>query len=122
MEKFKCPLCSQPVSEALFEKITGIWRERRIAEKKFREQGKKLLAQKREMTRQLEVERRQLRVEQKARVRQEVEDRSKYSAKLERLEVEKVRMRESFDRKVVSAVRLAESKARATIHGSLKEK
>lgn len=123
MEKFKCPLCSQPVSEALFEKITGIWRERRIAEKKFREQGKKLLAQKREMTRQLEVERRQLRVEQKARVRQEVEGQiKKYSAKLERLEVEKVRMRESFDRKVVSAVRLAESKARATIHQELKGK
>jgi hypothetical protein len=123
MGKFKCPLCCQPVSEALFEKITGIWRERRIAEKKFREQGKKLLAQKREMTQQLEIERRKLRLEQKTKVRQEVEGQiKKYSVKLERLEAEKRRMRVSFDQKVASAVRLAESRARTAIHLELKGK
>ncbi len=123
MKPFKCPLCSQPVSEALFEKITGIWRERRIAEKKFLEQEKKLLAQKREMTQQLEAERRKLRLQQKAKVRQEVEGSiRKYSAKLKRLEAEKGRMRESFDRKVTLAVRSAEARARATIHRELKGK
>lgn len=122
MNKFKCPLCNQPVSEVLFEKITGIWRERRIAEKKFKEQEKKLLAQKREMSRQLDSERRKLRAEQKAKVRAEVEGRlRKYSAKLERLEAEKSKMRESFDRKVASAVRLAESKARQIIHRELRQ-
>ena len=32
MEEFKCPLCKQSVSEELFERITGIWKERRAAE------------------------------------------------------------------------------------------
>ena len=45
MDEFKCPLCKQTVSKELFDRITGIWRERRIAEKKFKEQEKELLKQ-----------------------------------------------------------------------------
>jgi hypothetical protein len=123
MKPFKCPLCSQPVSEALFEKITGIWRERRVAEKKFREQEKKLVAQKQAMIRQLADERQKLRLEQKVRVRQEVEGQvKKYSVRLAHLEAEKGRMKESFDRKVALAVRSAEARARTAINRELKGK
>jgi len=121
MKGLKCPLCNQSVSESLYEKITGVWKERRLAEKRFREQEKKLRAQKLAMERQLESERQKLRIEQKAKVRQEVEGRlRKYNAKLERLEAEKGRMRENFDRKVAAAVRSAELRSKREIGRELK--
>ncbi len=43
--KYTCPLCGQPVSTSLYQKITGIWQERQKALQKIRKQRKKLLDQ-----------------------------------------------------------------------------
>ncbi|KKQ67066.1 MAG: hypothetical protein US89_C0021G0001, partial [Candidatus Peregrinibacteria bacterium GW2011_GWF2_38_29] len=58
--EFKCPLCKQSVSQELFEKITGIWRERRAAEKRLKEQEKELIKQKKESQKQFEIEKKRL--------------------------------------------------------------
>jgi hypothetical protein len=43
--RYTCPLCGQPVSASLYQKITGIWQERQKALQKIREQRRKLLEQ-----------------------------------------------------------------------------
>ena len=48
MSKRKCPLCNQPVSDQLFEKITGIWREREKQERELLERKKEFLKQQKE--------------------------------------------------------------------------
>jgi len=123
MPEFKCPLCKQIVSEELFERITGIWRERRAAEKKFRDQEKELLKQKREVKKQLESERKKLKAEQKTIIEQKLTEKSKkFDSKLQRLEKEKNVIREQFDKKIASAVKLAEVRAKQEISVKLKEK
>ena len=41
MSKFECPLCHQAVSQALYEKITGVWKEKekKLLELKQKEQN-----------------------------------------------------------------------------------
>ena len=41
--KYTCPLCGQPVSTSLYQKITGIWQERQKALQKIKEQRARLL-------------------------------------------------------------------------------
>ena len=41
--KYNCPLCGQPVSSSLYQRITGIWEERKKALAKIKEQRTKLL-------------------------------------------------------------------------------
>ena len=57
MAEFKCPLCKQDVTRELFEKITGIWKERKVAEKRFKEQEKEFIRKRKEAQKQLEAER-----------------------------------------------------------------
>lgn len=42
IEQYKCPLCNQPVSKQLFDKITGVWKAKQEAEKKFKLKLKEL--------------------------------------------------------------------------------
>ncbi len=41
--QYMCPLCGQPVSPSLYQKITGIWQERQKALQNIREQRARLL-------------------------------------------------------------------------------
>ncbi|TBR17230.1 DUF2130 domain-containing protein [bacterium] len=123
MTEFKCPLCKQTVSEELFERITGIWRERRVAEKKFKEQEKELLKQQKELKNKLETERKKLKSEQKIAIEQKLAEKSKkFDAQLQRLEREKNAIREQSDKKIASAVKLAEARAKREVNSVLKEK
>jgi hypothetical protein len=123
MSEFKCPLCKQTVSEELFERITGIWRERRIAEKKFREQEKELIKKRSEFKKQFEAERKKLKAEQKTVIEQKLAEKSrKFDIQLQRLEREKNNMKEQFDKKVAIAVKTAEARAKREINVAIKEK
>ncbi len=42
IESSKCPLCNQPVSKVLYEKITGIWQAKEKSLKQLREKEKQL--------------------------------------------------------------------------------
>jgi hypothetical protein len=123
MAEFKCPLCKQTVSEELFERITGIWRERRIAEKKLKEQGKELLKQQKELKNKFEVERKKLKSEQKIVIEQKLAEKSKkFDVQLQKLEKEKNAIKEQFDKKIAGAVKLAEARAKREVNSLLKER
>lgn len=123
MSEFKCPLCKQPVSEELFEKITGIWKERRAAEKRFKEQEKELVRQKKETEKQLEAEKKRLRTEQKSIIEQKLIDKTKkYDDKLQKMEIERNKLKERFDKRIAIAIKTAEAKAKREINQELKVK
>jgi len=63
----KCPLCKQAVSENLYEKITGIWKARKIQEKEFKEKQKELIKQRREDKKQLVVKEKKMKSELKSK-------------------------------------------------------
>jgi len=123
MSDFKCPLCKQSVSKELFEKITGIWRERRAAEKRFKEQEKDLVRQKKEVQKQLITEKKRLKIEQKNIIVQELTEKTKkYDAKIQKMVIEKNKAKERFDKKIVAAIKTAKSHARKEINQELKIK
>ncbi|MDP3143511.1 MAG: DUF2130 domain-containing protein [Candidatus Omnitrophota bacterium] len=123
MAEFKCPLCKQTVSEELFERITGIWRERRAAEKKFKEQEKELLKQQKELKNKLEAERKKLKAEQKTVIEQKLAEKSKkFNIQLQKLEREKNAIKDQFDKKIANAVKSAEARVRREVNSILKEK
>lgn len=123
MAEVKCPLCKQTVSEELFERITGIWKERRNAEKRFKEKEKELARQKKEAQKELETEKKKLKAEQKSIIEQKIAEKTKnYDVKLQKLEGEKNRLKEKFDKKIITAVKTAEMKARREINQQLRGK
>lgn len=109
----KCPLCRQIVSEELYEKITGIWKERKAQEKLLREERKNLLAQYREDKKKLEAEKRRLKEEQRTTIDRKIKEQSeKFAARITKLESQNNKLRESTDRKIAVAVTVAERKMR----------
>lgn len=119
----KCPLCKQVVSEELYEEITGIWKELREAEKRFKQQEKGLLKQKKDLQKQYEVERKKLKAEQKIVVEQKIAEKiKKYDSKLQKLQFEKSKIAERAEKRVASAVRAAEAKAKRVLGAELKQK
>jgi len=123
MAEFKCPLCKQDVSRELFEKITGIWKERKVAEKRFKEQQKEFIKKQKEAQKQLEAERKKMKSEQKTIIEQKIADKvKKYDSKLKKLESDKIKIKEQFDKRIASAVKAAESKAKSAINKELKSK
>lgn len=123
MNEFKCPLCKQSVSEELYEKITGIWKERRIQEKQLKEKQKELLKQAKEAQRQLAEEKKKLKFEQKTIIETKIAERTKkFDLQISKIESEKNKIKEQADKKIAVAVRSAERKAKMEIHRDLKGK
>jgi len=109
----KCPLCSQAVSEELYEKITGIWKERKAQEKLLREERKNLLAQYREDKKKLGAEKQRLKEEQRTTIDKKIKEQSeKFAARITQLESQNNKLRENTDRKIAVAVAVAERKMR----------
>ena len=113
MTENKCPLCKQTVSQELFEKITGIWRERRVQEKALKDKQKDLTRQLKDGKKALEEERRRLKQEQRTEIDKKVADHTKkFSAQLARVEAQKNRIQSQSEKKISVAVKAAERKAR----------
>ncbi len=123
MSESRCPLCKQVVTEELYEKITGIWKERKAQEKLLREEKRKLLLQQREARRQLESEKKRLKREQRDIIDRRIQEQTrKFTARLARVEAQRNKLREQTDRKIAQAVGIAERKARVAIRKDLKQK
>ncbi|MFA5145364.1 MAG: DUF2130 domain-containing protein [Candidatus Omnitrophota bacterium] len=121
--EFNCPLCKQPVTEELYGKITGIWKEQKVAEKKFKQKEKELIKQQKADKKQLLDERRKLKAEQKVVIEQKIAEKTKkHSLELEKIRSEKDKIKEQADKKILAAVRAAEMKTRKEINKDLKSK
>jgi hypothetical protein len=121
--EFNCPLCKQPVTEKLYGKITGIWKEQKVAEKKFKQKEKELIKQQKADKKQLLDERKKLKTEQKVVIEQKIAEKTKkHSLELEKIRSEKDKIKEQADKKILAAVRAAEIKTRKEINKDLKSK
>ena len=112
MAEFKCPLCKQNVSEELYQKITGIWKERRVAEKQFKEKQRQLFKQAKELKQRWLEEKRKFKIEQEQKI----------AEKIKKIQEEKLKMKEQFDKKILAAVRVAQIKAKRENYKELKLK
>jgi len=110
MSDFKCPLCKQSVSEELYQKITGIWKERKVAEKQFKEKQRQLLKQEKEIKQRWIEEKRKFKTEQEQKI----------AEKIKKVQEEKLKMKEQFDKKILAAVKAAEVKAKHKNYQELK--
>lgn len=117
----RCPLCKQPVSQELFEKITGIWRERRIQEKVLKEKQRDLIRQQKEAQKALEEEKRRLKTDQRAEIEKKVASQAKkYSSQLARLESQKNKIQQQSEKRIAAVVRSVERKARLEANQAMK--
>jgi len=122
METNKCPLCKQPVSLELFEKITGVWKARRDQEQAFKVKQKELLLQQKKALEELAKERQRMKVEQKDVIEKKIAVRTKkFAADMLRLEAQKNKAVEMAEKRITSAVKAAEKRARAEAAGAMKQ-
>jgi hypothetical protein len=75
--KFNCPLCRQPVSASLYQKITGIWQERQKALQKIKEQRQKLLKNVAEQRKELRNQNTEFRKQKKRLIKNAVNKQTK---------------------------------------------
>lgn len=123
MTKHYCPLCKQEVSEEIFEKITGIWKQRKIAEKRFKEKEKELLEQKKKAQKQLETERKKMKAEQKEIIEEKIAAKiKKYDIQIKKIQLAKDKLEKDFNKKVAIAVKSAEVKVKRDLNKELKAK
>jgi len=121
--EYKCPLCKQTVSEELYQKITGIWKERKKAEKEFKDKQKGLIKKMQEDERRLKDERKRLKAEQKTIIDNEIaENKKKFEIQMYKIKEANRKLKESFDKRILAAEKVAEIKARKQIHQELKNK
>lgn len=109
-----CPLCNQPVSEKLFERITGIWKAREAQEKELAQRKKEFLNQQKADREKLKEERRKMKADQKKQVEAEVKAATKkFDAKMKSFEAEKKQIKANADKEALEAVAQAKSAAKA---------
>jgi hypothetical protein len=75
--KYNCPLCGQPVSASLYQKITGIWEERKKALAKIKEQRTKLLGKVAEQRKKLKKQAVEFREKRKQLIKDAVDKQTK---------------------------------------------
>jgi hypothetical protein len=75
--KYTCPLCGQPVSTSLYEKITGIWEERKKALARIKEQRTKLLEKLAEQRKKLKEQAAEFREKKKQLIKDAVDKQTK---------------------------------------------
>ncbi len=80
MPQYFCPLCKQPVEKKLYEKITGIWREKEKVLSQLKSKEKALLAKEKQMKQLLEAEKKKL----AAQVKKQKEELQKQKELLEK--------------------------------------
>lgn len=73
MTQLLCPLCKQPVSKSLYDKITGIWIEKQKQEKELREKKLALKKKELELKQNYLLKEKQLRSDLKEKSRKEYE-------------------------------------------------
>ena len=108
-EQLVCPLCKQPVSKKIYDKITGIWAEKQKLETKFKE---KIVALKKEKTNLKNVylqKEKSLKDKLKSQALLEVKRKTKLlNDKIEKLNKEKEEISKKAEQKIHQAINIAE--------------
>jgi len=109
MAEYYCPLCEQPVSKELYEKITGIWKakeqklaELRKKEQELREREKSLKESYKKATKRME-EKYAEEINRKLKLREQ-QYKSKLIDEKEKIEKEKERIKKDYQKQLANTV------------------
>jgi len=127
---FTCPLCGQPVSKSVFDKITGIWKARQKALDDIKKQraqlNQKFRLEKRKFAKKLAEERKKFAQQRTAAIEKAVSAKTRqYERQIIALRLKEQRIKEQtqrqIDRAVAKAHTEAERKARSKFNEFKKE-
>jgi hypothetical protein len=111
--KYNCPLCGQPVSASLYQKLTGIWEERKKALAKIKEQRRRLLEKIADQRKKLKEQRAEFREKKKQLIKDAVDKRTKrLESKIAILGRKEEEAKRSADEKIRTATERANEKIR----------
>jgi hypothetical protein len=107
MPKYYCPLCNQPVSKTLYDKITGIWKEREKKLASLRAREKALLKKEKEMRTKFRKDRARLESKYASKMKeqlakQERNFRVQIKKEKQRVKEEKAKIEEQFQKKITA--------------------
>jgi hypothetical protein len=109
--KYTCPLCGQPVSTSLYQKITGIWEERKKALAKIKEQRTKLLEKIANQRKKLKEQSVEFREKRKQLIKDAVNKRTKrLESKIAILGRKQEEIERSADEKIQSKIAILNRK------------
>jgi hypothetical protein len=115
--EYRCPLCGQPVSVSLYQKITGIWGERQRQLKKIKEERAKLTKrmkeQREKLNRQLKAQAAKFRREQRRAIKQAVGNQTKrFKLQLAALRRKEKQVEERAQKRIERITEQARTKAK----------
>jgi len=98
---FKCPLCGQTVTKVLYEKITGIWKEKEKQMSSLKAKEKSLLLKEKKLLANFEIEKKKIAQKEKAKFEKQFTEQQKL-IKQERvlLKKEKSKLQSEFKKKI----------------------
>jgi hypothetical protein len=110
--KYNCPLCGQPVAASLYQKITGIWEERKKALAKIKEQRKKLVEKIAEQRKKLKEQRVEFGEKKKQLIKDAVNKQTKQlESKIATLNRKQEEVKRHADEKIRTATKRAHREA-----------
>jgi len=110
--KYNCPLCGQPVSASLYQKITGIWEERKKALAEIKEQRTKLLGKVAEQRKKLKKQAAEFRKNRKRLIKDAVNRQTKrLESKITILNRKQEEVKRIADKKIRTATERAHREA-----------
>jgi len=98
MPQYYCPLCEQEVSKTIYEKITGIWKEKekRLVELKLKE--KKILKREKKLRKEFEDEKKKISAVEQAKWEKELlKQKSSFDMAIKKEKKELLKQKSSFD-------------------------
>jgi hypothetical protein len=110
--KYTCPLCEQPVSASLYQKIMGIWQERQKALAKIKEQRTKLLEKVADQRKKLKKQAAEFREKKKRLIKDAVNKQTKrLESKITALNRKQEEVKRIADEKIRTATERAHREA-----------
>lgn len=113
--EYKCPLCDQPVSKSVFDRITGIWKARQEALDKIKKQGvqlnQKFKLEKKRLAKKLAEERKKFAQKRTVAIKKAVDAKTrKFGMQIATLRQKEARIKKQTQRQIQRAVSKAHAK------------
>jgi len=114
--EYTCPLCGQPVSKSVFDKITGIWKARQKALDDIKKQrvrlNQKFKLEKKRLAKKLAEERKKFAQQRTAAIEKAVDAKTKqFERQIATLRQKEARIKEQTQRQIKRAVSKAHAEA-----------
>jgi len=120
MASYSCPLCHQPVSKSLYDRITGIWQERRRQLEQVAQERRRLKEEIRDEKRRLKQRIQQFRSDKEGLIRKAVEKKTKsLEREVERTKRKEKQIEDRANARIERITRIEHSKAEQAARSQL---